>query len=175
MTAANDNQRFSWLSTWNFYLFIVLQARLWLVWPMRLISSGIIWSLASGARGRKWGMRIRCSLTVPLNLPSAVEFIQFISHVRASVPQLQHSYKLPNCTRLTMKKELVLFLLLSALVVTVYPRPAQVLTNPQMVAAEGERNTVGREWMTGQRANGQSCCPLALCRLSLCPPAVQCC
>ena len=99
---------------------------------------------------------------VPLNLSSAVE-LPYNTVI---------SYRSVHC--LTMKKELVLFLLLSALVVTVYPRPAQVLTNPQMVGAEGERNTVGREWMTGQRANGQSCCPLALCRLSLCPP-VQCC
>ena len=43
-----------------------------------------------------------------------------------------------------MKKAFVLFLLLSVLVVTVYPRP-QVLNNPQMAAAEGEPNAVGRK------------------------------
>ena len=34
------------------------------------------------------------------DLSSAVKFIELTSHVRASVPQLQHSYKLPNCTLL---------------------------------------------------------------------------
>ena len=62
---------------------------------------------------------------------------------------------------MTVKKAFVLFLLMSALVVTVYPRP-QVLTNPQMAAAEGEPDAVGRELMIGQRANGQSCCPIQL-------------
>ena len=73
-----------------------------------------------------------------------------------------------------MKKELVLFVLLSVLVVTVYPRPAQVLTNPQTAAAEGNPDAVGREWMTGQRENGQSCCPTHLCRLHVCPPTLCC-
>ena len=111
------------------------------------------------------------------NLSSAVEFIELTSHVRASVPQLQHSYKFTYRTVhcLTMKKELVLFVLLSVLVATVYPRLAQVLTNPQTAAAEGERNAVGREWMTGQRANGENCCPPILCLLHLCPPSVPCC
>ena len=32
-----------------------------------------------------------------------------------------------------------------------------------MAAAEVEPDAVGRELMIGQRANGQSCCPIQLC------------
>ena len=55
-----------------------------------------------------------------------------------------------------MKKEFVLLLLMSALVVTVYPKPPLGLVNPPRGGAEGEPDAVGPERMTGERANGAS-------------------
>ena len=116
-----------------------------------------------------------CRHAVVITIPRLINRA-YKSRSRICAPA-QHSckftYRTVHC--LTMKKELVLFLLLSVLVVTVYPRPAQVLTNPQTAAAEGERDAVGREWMTGQRANGENCCPPLLCLLHLCSPSAPCC
>ena len=54
-----------------------------------------------------------------------------------------------------MKKEFVLLLLMSALVVTAYPRrPPMGLVTPEREAAEGEPDAVGPERVTGERANG---------------------
>ena len=52
-----------------------------------------------------------------------------------------------------MKKEFVLLLLLSALVVTVYPKPL-VCTNPQVEAGEDEPDAIGREWLTDNVVRG---------------------
>ena len=76
-------------------------------------------------------------------------------------------------------EDFVLFLLLSALVVTVYPRP-QVLNNPQMAAAEGKPNAVGRKWMTDVWTNRQNpmirrCCPYEVCPQPTCPPELYAC
>ena len=103
-----------------------------------------------------------------------LHLIKIPSIVKASYAHLcpNTESRAVHCLIVKMKKGFVLLLLMSALVVTVYPRPQGLVT--PLAAAEGEPDAVGPERMTGERANGASCCPVALCRLQLCH-GIPCC
>ena len=80
----------------------------------------------------------------------------------------------PSCTLLTsmavgMKKRFVLFLLVSALVVTVYTRPQ--VTDQEMAADDSKPDTVAGWPLMGEN----DCCPKVLCDLVCRPQGLQCC